>query len=138
MWARNWVFAQGRKLNWKPSWKLGRELGGKFGGAPEVGGEGGIRTPGRFNPSTVFKTAAFDHSATSPSRLLYKIVNSVHHIWNTFVHLSIRGLKFAAQKPTFQVGNADDINEKPMALICLLYTSPSPRDLSTSRMPSSA
>ena len=26
----------------------------------------------------------------------------------------------------------------PMALICLLYTSPSPRDLSTSRMPSSA
>ena len=30
------------------------------------GGEGGIRTPGRFNPSTVFKTAAFDRSATSP------------------------------------------------------------------------
>ena len=26
----------------------------------------------------------------------------------------------------------------PMAMICLLYTSPSPRDLSTSRMPSSA
>ena len=26
----------------------------------------------------------------------------------------------------------------PMARICLLYTSPSPRDLSTSRMPSSA
>ena len=26
----------------------------------------------------------------------------------------------------------------PGALICLLYTSPSPRDLSTSRMPSSA
>ena len=26
----------------------------------------------------------------------------------------------------------------PMAFICLLYTSPSPRDLSTSRMPSSA
>jgi hypothetical protein len=32
------------------------------------GGEGGIRTPGRFNPSTVFKTAAFDRSATSPIR----------------------------------------------------------------------
>ena len=28
------------------------------------------------------------------------------------------------------------VNHKPM--ICLLYTSPSPRDLSTSRMPSSA
>ena len=33
------------------------------------GGEGGIRTPGRFNPSTVFKTAAFDRSATSPKTL---------------------------------------------------------------------
>ena len=29
-----------------------------------------------------------------------------------------------------------DLTEKP--IICLLYTSPSPRDLSTSRMPSSA
>ena len=26
----------------------------------------------------------------------------------------------------------------PMLIVCLLYTSPSPRDLSTSRMPSSA
>ena len=30
------------------------------------GGEGGIRTPGRDKPSAVFKTAAIDHSATSP------------------------------------------------------------------------
>ncbi len=30
------------------------------------GGERGIRTPGGLSPSTVFKTAAFDHSATSP------------------------------------------------------------------------
>lgn len=29
-------------------------------------GEGGIRTPGRLAPTTVFKTAAIDHSATSP------------------------------------------------------------------------
>ena len=36
------------------------------------GGERGIRTPGRFNPSTVFKTAAFDHSASSPSRVFYR------------------------------------------------------------------
>ena len=32
-------------------------------------------------------------------------------------------------------GNCDNINNNPT---CLLYTSPSPRDLSTSRMPSSA
>ena len=29
-------------------------------------GELGIRTPGTFNSSTVFKTAAIDHSANSP------------------------------------------------------------------------
>ena len=29
-------------------------------------------------------------------------------------------------------------NEGDLCIICLLYTSPSPRDLSTSRMPSSA
>ena len=35
-------------------------------GALFVGGELGIRTPGRFQPTTVFKTAAFDRSANSP------------------------------------------------------------------------
>ncbi len=29
-------------------------------------GELGIRTPGTFHSSTVFKTAAIDHSASSP------------------------------------------------------------------------
>ena len=31
-----------------------------------------------------------------------------------------------------------NLNSEPLPSICLLYTSPSPRDLSTSRMPSSA
>ena len=30
------------------------------------GGWGGIRTPGRVAPSTVFKTVVFDRSATHP------------------------------------------------------------------------
>ena len=38
----------------------------KVEGANEDGGEAGIRTLGGDKPSTVFKTAAFDHSATSP------------------------------------------------------------------------
>ena len=39
----------------------------------------------------------------------------------------------------FNTSNIKDINlNKIRAYICLLYTSPSPRDLSTSRMPSSA
>ena len=33
---------------------------------------------------------------------------------------------------------SDKIKDALMAKACLLYTSPSPRDLSTSRMPSSA
>lgn len=33
-----------------------------------VGGEGGIRTLDELTPITVFETAAFDHSATSPHR----------------------------------------------------------------------
>jgi hypothetical protein len=32
------------------------------------GGEGGIRTLGTFTRTTVFETAAFDRSATSPDR----------------------------------------------------------------------
>ena len=31
-----------------------------------IGGEGGIRTPDELTPITVFKTAAFNRSATSP------------------------------------------------------------------------
>lgn len=31
-------------------------------------GEGGIRTPVRFDPKIVFETTAFNHSATSPGR----------------------------------------------------------------------
>ena len=42
----------------------------------------------------------------------------------------------------FEAGGSSDIwkVKMPLALLytCLLYTSPSPRDLSTSRMPSSA
>ena len=38
-----------------------------------------------------------------------------------------------------QVGDLVRISEtRPLSKTCLLYTSPSPRDLSTSRMPSSA
>ena len=42
--------------------------------------------------------------------------------------------------PEFLDGNGAYVNEELLAVkfICLLYTSPSPRDLSTSRMPSSA
>ena len=40
-------------------------------------GEGGIRTPGPCYRSTVFKTAAFDHSATSPKKDLNNFAHRV-------------------------------------------------------------
>ena len=35
-----------------------------------IGGEGGIRTLGRFDPTPDFESGTFDHSATSPNRAL--------------------------------------------------------------------
>ena len=40
--------------------------------------------------------------------------------------------------PDFKLRLAQEISLSGQLFICLLYTSPSPRDLSTSRMPSSA
>ena len=37
---------------------------------PFSGGGGGIRTHGGLSPSLVFKTSAFDHSATPPGQVL--------------------------------------------------------------------
>ena len=42
------------------------------------------------------------------------------------------------QVSTVYIFNPEDYENKREAQRCLLYTSPSPRDLSTSRMPSSA
>jgi hypothetical protein len=41
------------------------------------GGEGGIRTHGTLAGPTVFKTAAFDHSATSPVFVVHTTNGSV-------------------------------------------------------------
>ena len=61
----------------KPVYSVGgdRSVHNRNGKTHLNGGEGGIRTPGRFNPSTVFKTAAFDHSATSP---MYSAASGFH------------------------------------------------------------
>src|SRR5690606_1525114 len=50
--------------------RAGRNVEGVTTSGREIGGEGGIRTPGPGDRPTVFKTAAFDRSATSPWRLL--------------------------------------------------------------------
>ena len=53
---------------------------------------------------------------------------------STFAGMKLRGIG-----PAFMSGRIADIDLHPNdPNTCLLYTSPSPRDLSTSRMPSSA
>ena len=48
--------------------------------------------------------------------------------------ISARGINFRV----YAANNRAEQKKWPLDIICLLYTSPSPRDLSTSRMPSSA
>ena len=43
-----------------------------------LGGEGGIRTPGACEGSTDFKSAAFDHSATSPIVAILTVNDGFH------------------------------------------------------------
>jgi hypothetical protein len=45
-----------------------------------VGGEAGIRTLGGDQPSTVFKTAAFGRSATSPIVLMVRFILEKNNI----------------------------------------------------------
>ena len=49
-------------------------------------------------------------------------------------------VRYLLEQQDIEVVLADQVADKARMLIrdCLLYTSPSPRDLSTSRMPSSA
>ena len=59
------------------------------------------------------------------------------------VKSALNAFKFRSIGPAFMSGRIADIaidpmNENVWYVACLLYTSPSPRDLSTSRMPSSA
>ena len=56
---------------------------------------------------------------------------------NQETKISISNLKPSPSQPR-RLFDKNSINELAESINCLLYTSPSPRDLSTSRMPSSA
>ena len=55
------------------------------------GGGGGIRTHGRLSPTSVFKTGAFNHSATPPSLVIIEtnFFFSIEKIFINSRHVSI-------------------------------------------------
>ena len=63
-------------------------------------------------------------------------VHGVVHVHERLEHLVVDPDQLGGASRRLGVVRRDDRDR--LALICLLYTSPSPRDLSTSRMPSSA
>ena len=77
-------------------------------------------------------------------RLYLSLINRAPHLWNLFYAACHRFpliestlfLHGAAQRRVEELLRTH--RPKVVVLSCLLYTSPSPRDLSTSRMPSSA
>ena len=54
------------------------------------------------------------------------------------LHAMMCGVSMGAGGPVLENALEEQAWFGPVSWICLLYTSPSPRDLSTSRMPSSA
>ena len=56
----------------------------------------------------------------------------------TNLDLKQKGAVATTQFESFEGTGFEEVTTEDLAIPCLLYTSPSPRDLSTSRMPSSA
>ena len=81
-----------------------------------------------------------------PSTKKYKLICSPNNFYNLSLKSRYPKNIYAAQNidlhgkgaSTGSIDIEDLVNNKIKYCICLLYTSPSPRDLSTSRMPSSA
>ena len=88
--------------------------------------------------SEVDVAAGVGNSITASNATLVRVLNPSGTA--TVVHVTDpAGLNEYSGIGSFTLGgNAVEYVEKAPSYTCLLYTSPSPRDLSTSRMPSSA
>ena len=88
-------------------------------------------------PKTLYDKIWNDHLVSENedgTSIIYIDRHLVHEVTSP---QAFEGLKIAnrsVRKPNFTLATADH----NIPTTCLLYTSPSPRDLSTSRMPSSA
>ena len=82
---------------------------------------------------SILKNLGVKENITSPT---FSIVNQ-YLISNGLInHFDLYRIKSLTELDV--IGFEEYLESKAVCFICLLYTSPSPRDLSTSRMPSSA
>ena len=92
---RSQLFLSASRLSRPPSFHSGAAAIALASLPAKAGGEGGIRTPVGLSPKAVFKTAAIDHSATSPRSdkchvtsdktrryLLPRVTRHFHHCWH--------------------------------------------------------
>ena len=82
--------------------------------------------------SLIILTAAYDEDQEVAERVL-SIISDQATSLGRFEIIDRNLVDQILEEQEFQLSGMVDENE-----VCLLYTSPSPRDLSTSRMPSSA
>ena len=70
--------------------------------------------------------------------MIGRLTGEVAHIAEDHVLLGVGGVGYVVYCSSRTLGGLPPVGEGARLYTCLLYTSPSPRDLSTSRMPSSA
>ena len=80
----------------------------------------------------------FNHSDTQFCRPFVKQASFVILALVAFVGLGLMGQLKADDIQVLSTSGTNNVAVADQYAYCLLYTSPSPRDLSTSRMPSSA
>ena len=82
-------------------------------------------------------TASLVHDDVVDEASTRRGVDTVHSRFNTRVAVLAGDFLFA--QASWHLANLDNVNVvKLLSRVCLLYTSPSPRDATLSRMPSSA
>ena len=90
-----------------------------------------VRFIGLFDLSVYFSTVYFSMgSLNKPNKPVYFSMHSLTRQWDSVRFIGLFGLSVYFSTVYFSMGSLN----KP----CLLYTSPSPRDRTRSRMPSSA
>ena len=80
----------------------------------------------------------YDVAARAMSAQIVRMNTIASNLANANNVTSSEETAYKPMRPVFKTVYADQLKQSGLSTVCLLYTSPSPRDLSTARMPSSA